>query len=377
LNRPGDINIFENGKWTISEKPFADVTDLAFSGEEAYIATFGSGLKVTDAAGNTTTLDESNSPLVNTGPGNTMIPAIEYSADGLWVANYGGDQSLQLLKKDHTWDSFSLNFPNAQNPIDLSIDRQGDVWLALNPATGGGLIAYNPREKLTFFKTDAAGGGALPDRSVNCLVTDRDGYTWIGTNAGVAFFFSADDDAIKPVFENRFLLHDEKITAIAVDGGNRKWIGTSQGVWLFNATGENLIFNFTVENSPLPSNLIQHIEINDRTGEVFFATDKGIVSYQADATASGEEFQNVKIFPNPVTSGFTGTVGISGLAQDAFVKITDISGNLMWQSQANGGMATWNVKDYRGKRARTGVYLVFAANQDGSEAAVGKIAVIE
>jgi hypothetical protein len=377
LNRPGDINIFENGTWRVSEKPFADVTDLAFSAEETYISTFGSGLKITDDAGNITTFDESNSPLVNTGTGKTMIPAIEYSADGVWVANYGADQSLHLLKKDHSWESLSFNFPNAQNPIDLSVDGQGNVWIALNPATGGGLISYQPQENLMFYKTDVVGSGALPDKSVNCLVTDRDGYTWIGTNAGVAFLFAPDDDAIKPVFENRFLLRDEKITSIEVDGGNRKWIGTGQGVWLFSATGEELVFNFTVENSPLPSNLIQDIEINDRTGEVFFATDKGIVSYQGDATVSGEQFQKIKIFPNPVTPGFTGTVGISGLAQDAFVKITDISGNLIWQSRANGGTATWNVKDYRGKRARTGVYLVFAANQDGTETAVGKIAVIE
>jgi ligand-binding sensor domain-containing protein len=172
-------------------------------------------------------------------------------------------------------------------------------------------------------------------------------------------------------------LRDDKVTAIAVDGGNRKWMGTERGVWLFNATGEEMIYNFTMDNSPLLSNVIKDIAINHKTGEVFFATDKGIVSYRADATESNSIFQSVKIFPNPVTNSFNGSVGINGLATNATVKITDISGKLIWQTQANGGTATWNVRDYTGRRAATGVYLVFAATSDGVESVVGKIAVVE
>jgi ligand-binding sensor domain-containing protein len=205
----------------------------------------------------------------------------------------------------------------------------------------------------------------------------------MGTDAGAAYVadtydvFSNVEDVIKPIFENRYLLRSEKITAIAVDGGNRKWMGTERGVWLFSPTGEKLIYNFTADNSPLLSNVIRDIAINDQTGEVFFATDKGIVSFRSDATSSDGSFQSVKIFPNPVTSVFTGLVGINGLATDAIVKITDISGKLIWQTQANGGTATWNVRDYNGNRAQTGIYLVFAATQDGSESVVGKIAVVD
>ncbi|HEY9045605.1 MAG TPA: T9SS type A sorting domain-containing protein, partial [Ohtaekwangia sp.] len=138
-----------------------------------------------------------------------------------------------------------------------------------------------------------------------------------------------------------------------------------------------LIYNFTAENSPLLSNVILDIEINQQTGEVFFATDKGIVSFRGDATESTSTFESVKIFPNPVTSNFSGSVGIKGLATDATVKITDVSGKLIWQTQANGGTATWNVQDYNGRRAATGIYLVFAATADGAESVVGKIAVVE
>jgi hypothetical protein len=138
-----------------------------------------------------------------------------------------------------------------------------------------------------------------------------------------------------------------------------------------------LVHNFTTDNSPLPSNIVRDIEIDGTTGEVFFVTDKGIVSFRSDATASQNSFASVKIFPNPVTRDFNGTIGISGLATDAVVKITDISGKLVWEVQANGGTATWNAQDLSGRRAASGMYLVFAATPDGSESMVGKIAVID
>ncbi len=252
-----------------------------------------------------------------------------------------------------------------------------------NPNQGGGIIVFNKELNKSAYLTEVAGSGGLPSKNVRSIAMDRDGYVWVGTDIGVAYFIDPTDlyvpgtNAIKPIFENRFLLKDDKVTALAVDGGNRKWMGTERGVWLFNATGETLIHNFTAENSPLLSNVIRAIEIDDKTGEVFFSTDKGLISYRSDATVGTDKFESIKIFPNPVTAEFTGTVGISGLANDAIVKITDISGKLIWQTKANGGTASWNVRDYNGNHAATGMYIVFSATEDGGENAVGKIAVIE
>jgi ligand-binding sensor domain-containing protein len=377
LGRKGDLNIFENGSWNIVQRSVQDLTDIALI-ENTFTSTFGSGLVATSDEAIINIWDESNSPLVNSNTLNSTLTAIEPSASGLWVANYGGTPSLHLLKSDATWDSFVFNYPNAGNPVDLSVDVRGNVWVRLQPSTGGGLIVFEPQENKSYFKTDVAGSGGLPNAQINCMAVDRDGYTWVGTNTGVAYFLTAKDDAISPIFEGQFLLRSEKITAIHVDGGNRKWIGTEQGVWLFGPTGEALVYNFTTENSPLLSNHILDIEINNATGEVFFSTDRGIVSFQGDATVAGPTFENsIRIFPNPVTPAFTGTVGISGLANDALVKITDVTGRLLWEARANGGMASWNVRDRKGKRAATGVYLIFAASADGAEKMVGKIAVIE
>ena len=387
LDNSGNVDLFLNGVWSTENLPVLDVTDLAFDQgpTEIYCSSFGYGVANKNDQGVINIFDESNSPLVNSNPPGRFvnITSLVKSKDGLWVANYGAAQSLHLLKEDNTWESFTFPITASRYPLQLATDFYGSVWAVLNPDQGGGILVFNKEENTTAYLTDATASGGLPSKSVRSIAVDRDGLVWVGTDQGIAYFmnpsdvFSPDIDAIKPIFENRFLLKDDKITAISVDGGNRKWIGTERGVWLFNPTGEELIYNFTAENSPLISNVIRDIEINAETGEVFFATDIGLTSFRADATESNTSFQTVKVFPNPVTSNFAGTVGISGLATDAIIKITDVGGKLIWQTQANGGTASWNVQDYRGRRAPTGIYIIFAVTQDGSESIVAKIAVVE
>jgi hypothetical protein len=384
LRNAGRLDSFENGRWENDEREVLDLTDIDPTTSETFIASFGYGLEKT--SGNTSAiLDESNSGLINLNPPGRFvnISAIERSSDGLWVANYGTPASLHLLKNDGTWESHSFPITAARYPTDLLVDEYGYVWMILNPSQGGGILIYDREEDRYAYLTNTIGAGGLPSKNVRSIAIDRDGYVWVGTDQGVAYFLYPPDvfepgiDAIKPIFENRFLLKDDKVTAIKVDGGNRKWMATERGVWLFDAVGEKEIYNFTAANSPLLSDLVRDVEIVPATGEVFFATDAGIVSFRSGATSGESSFQTVKIFPNPVTKEFSGVVGISGLATDAIVKITDVSGKLIWQTQANGGTATWNVQDYKGRRATTGIYLVFAATSDGSESVVGKLAVID
>jgi len=380
LNNDGVVDEFADGAWSAQPTSLTDITDVMVDGSgTSYFASFGEGLERQKTDGSVTVFNSNNSPLVNLDPPGKFvnITALANSADGLWVGNYGAVNSLHLLKTDDTWESFTAPVVAARYPVDLAVDLSNYIWMVTNPAQGGGIYVYDRTSKGYEYITDASGSGALPSKNVRSIAVDRDGLVWVGTDIGVAYFFEPSGEAVKPIYESRFLLRDDKVTAIAVDGGNRKWMGTERGVWLFNATGEEMIYNFTMDNSPLLSNVIKDIAINHKTGEVFFATDKGIVSYRADATESNSIFQSVKIFPNPVTNSFNGSVGINGLATNATVKITDISGKLIWQTQANGGTATWNVRDYTGRRAATGVYLVFAATSDGVESVVGKIAVVE
>lgn len=377
------VNSFSNGLWNVETNLIDnDITGIQVN-TKLYVSSHGYGLQVAQESGSIL-FDETNSPLQNVAAGrNIRITDIAASPQGIWVANAGATQSLHLLKNDNTWESFS--FPLiavARFPVNVEVDYTGNVWMVINPANGGGIVVFNKTNGQSVYLSDASNVGGLPSRLVYSIAMDRDGFVWVGTDKGVAYFpnpagvFTGNVNAVKPVFGNQFLLRDEKVTAIAIDGGNRKWMGTEKGVWLFNEFGEDQIYNFNTTNSPLLSNVITDLEINDPTGEVFMMTNAGIVSFRSDATPGDVSFNEVKIFPNPVTNQFNGQVGISGLVMDAIVKITDVSGKMIWETKANGGSATWNVRDYNGRRAATGIYLVFAITQDGTESMVGKIAVV-
>jgi hypothetical protein len=82
------------------------------------------------------------------------------------------------------------------------------------------------------------------------------------------------------------------------------------------------------------------------------------------------------VFPNPVREDYEGSVTVTGLVEGSSVKITDISGNLVFETLSLGGQVTWDLHNYRSARVATGVYLVFCSNDDGSLTAVTKLLVI-
>jgi len=187
-------------------------------------------------------------------------------------------------------------------------------------------------------------------------------------------------DAVKPKVEIdgyvEYLLSSEAVTAIAVDGANRKWFGTERGgLFLMSADGTDQIKHFTETNSPIFSNHITSLAISE-TGMVFIGTPNGIISYKGSATPGRENNKDIFIYPNPVTSQYSGPIAIRNLVQDANVKITDIEGNLVYETYAEGGNAQWNGRNFDGQKVQTGYYMVFVSNDDGTETIVSKILMI-
>jgi hypothetical protein len=170
------------------------------------------------------------------------------------------------------------------------------------------------------------------------------------------------------------LLEKETITAIAVDGANRKWFGTkSSGVYLISADGETELEHFNTENSPLLNNEITDIAINQTTGEVFIGTVSGLISYMGEATEGNDVFSDVYVYPNPVRETHEGPIVVKGLVDETNVKITDISGNLVYKTTSLGGQAIWDGKNLNGNRCKTGVYLVFLSNALGEQTKITKL----
>ena len=233
-------------------------------------------------------------------------------------------------------------------------------------------------------------GNHYAPQNFRCIAQDKDHRLWIGTNDGIcvlnnqtqAFEDNYTCSRIKiPRNDGTnladYLLDGIQINAIAVDGSNRKWIGTeSNGVFLMSEDGLETIEHFTSENSPLLSNNIICIGINDKTGEVFFGTGNGLCSYQSDASEGNDTFNNVHAFPNPVREDYSGVITITGLVTDTRVKITDIAGNVVYETMSNGGIATWDGNRRDGGRVATGVDLVMCFSADGTQHETTKILII-
>jgi FlgD Ig-like domain len=167
---------------------------------------------------------------------------------------------------------------------------------------------------------------------------------------------------------NGYLLETEDVRAIAIDGANRKWFGTTNGIFVQNPNGDQQVTKYTSTNSPLFDNAINDIQINPRNGEVWIATEKGVQTLRTEAVNGTKiNLPSAYAYPNPVRPEYQGLISIYGLARDANVKITDAAGNLVYEGKSLGGQAVWDGRDYTGKRAASGVYLIFATSSETFE----------
>lgn len=307
----------------------------------------------------------------------------------LWLTNNMVKNGLKVLKTNGQWQSVSMENvlakPEDASYTDLTIDKNGTKWVSMNME---GIVAYNEstnRFKKIGFGSDA---GNLPSNDTRVVTVDAKNQLWIGTIRGLRVlsnvnnFQSEGQLTTKPIIimEDGLaqeLLYEQSITAITVDGANNKWIGTADsGVFMVSQDGQQTKYHFTITNSPLPSNVINDIKINSKTGEVFIATTKGMISFKGIATSANEDLNNVYVYPNPVRPAYTGTVKVAGLLDKANVKITDIEGNLVYEVTSSGGTVEWDTTAFGKYKVATGVYMIFVSAQDGGETKVKKVMII-
>ncbi|MDX9932593.1 MAG: two-component regulator propeller domain-containing protein [Bacteroidales bacterium] len=397
LYRAAEISVFNNEKWnfyynyitdgldTISD--FITVQTMPSDAAHIFAGSYGYGLVELKDGHVISVYDETNSTLspVGTTPDRVNVAGLTLDSDNnLWIATTGNNKFLSVRKANGQFKTFTFSsaysFSSASNPV---IDQNGYKWIAL--PRNEGVFVFNDNNTIDISSDDeykklttAEGFGALPSMSVYSMAVDRDNEIWIGTEAGIAVIYNPENvfdggsyDAQQILVEVggyvQNLLESEKVKCIAVDGANRKWIGTEKaGAFLLSEDGTKEIYHFTTTNSPLLSDDINGISIIPESGEVFFATTNGIISFRGTATDPNTSLDSVLVFPNPVMSDFNGYVSVSGLIENGWVSITDMFGTLIFRTRAQGGQAIWNCLDMNGDRPATGVYLIFVTNDDGS-----------
>ena len=321
-------------------------------------------------------------------PARTRITGLAYDKDNqLWITNMAQPANLLMMDKQNRCHEFTA--VNNAEVVSVAIDRNGYKWLG---TFRNGLIVFDEGkldepsdDRVVALRTDNADLGS---NRITSIQADRNGSIWVGTNNGLTIFscgsnvFDGGCTGNRPVINpdnfNGRLLENENVQAIVVDGANRKWVGTSSGLFLFSPDGLELLEYFTKENSPLPDNSVQALAIDSKEGYVYVSTTQGLVSYRGEATR-GRTFNDksqVKVFPNPVKPDYTGPIAISGLVEDVLVKITDVSGRLIHEGRSLGGQFLWNGLDYNGRRAASGVYLVFTVSSDAAQRLATKIVLV-
>lgn len=397
------IGIYKSDKWTVINQFNNPVFQNTFdnicvepipSKGKAYFGSFYSGLFEYNSADNSVKLfDQTNSPLEGAvgATERTRVSAVATDRyDNLWISNAGALKPIKVYTASNEWKAFSIPYFNILMKK-MIIDQNDQLWAPIRSASGGILVwSYNntlddPSDDVSRLLTSGSGSGGLPSNVVNAVAEDKDGNIWVGTNEGIAVFYcggsvlttyGCDADQIKVERDGYigYLFGTETIRAIAVDAANRKWVGTTNGVWLVSADGKDELLKFTTTNSPLPDNQVTDIAIDNATGEVFIGTLGGMVSYQGDAMSRDcEGCDKALVYPNPVKPDYNGPIAIKGLTENAYVKITDISGTLVYQGRANGSQMIWDGKGYKGTRVKSGVYLVFSSTDLGKERRVAKI----
>jgi len=396
---------FVDNSWiTIDEKQDTFLLDYrdAFSvavnpanPKNVYIGTLGYGLlEYIDGKFVKRYTDENSSLQQHSlAPGRIDVTGLAFDAqNNLWTVNSSAGSILSRRSPQGEWTSYSMGSVASGIEVDkIIIDQTGQKWIL---GRNQNLIVFNDNNTPDDKSDDqarklssAAGNGALLGSFVRSIAVDREGLVWLGTDKGVQVFYTPQNifsnqnfDAQQVLIEQdgygQYLLETETVTAIAVDGSNRKWFGTDRaGLFCMSADGTKQIAHFTEQDSPLLSNTITDL-VFTASGELFIATPKGLISYRSESVEPEPTLDKIVVFPNPVYRNFTGNIAIKGLVENSNVKITDIAGNLVYTVNAEGGQVLWNGRNFDGEKVKTGVYLVFISNRDGSATEVTKIMVL-
>ena len=334
----------------------------------------------------------------------TRVSRLQYDSGGnLWITNSHAESPMKLLKPDGTFVNLYYPELECQETVsDMLFDSKGRVWVVSlqGPASlfcidMNGTLEDTSDDRIKVFDENFVDqdGGTVEVYYINDIAEDHNGDIWVMTDKGPYVLYN-----IEEVFDNDYhftkikvprndgtnyadyLLDGAYITCMEIDAANRKWIGTlSTGLYLVGADGLDEVYHFTADNSPLPSNVIESLALNHKSGELFIGTDKGVVSYMGDATRAEESYDEEKVYayPNPVTSDYDGLITIVGLKVNSHVKIVNTAGRLVAEGTSLGGSFTWDGRTPQGQRVSSGIYYVMGSDEEGNEGIVTKVLFIK
>ncbi len=405
ITRKG-YSYLKNDTWT--NVPYSETLNAAelhyvsinpFNTNQVFMSSYFSGLLEINNGVATTLFNHENSGLESIGeylnPPNPSyidlrVGKSTFDADGkLWMSNVLTHSAVKCFDiQNNTWESFNFQtvLENENKIGDIEIDQNNNKWIA---SRQNGVLGLNENNGNPIVKKMSEETGNLPSRTINALAIDTDNNLWIGTTQGLrvlyntsGFFNTANPQAESIIILDndipKELMFGQFITDIKVDGANNKWIATfDSGVFYLSSNGQETIYHFTKNNSPLPTNNITDIALDEVTGKVYFATVNGMVAFHNGPTKGADSLENIIVYPNPVRPNYKGTLKIKNLVDGSNLKITDISGNLVFETTVKGGTVyDWNMTAFGTHKIASGVYIIMVTAPDSEETAIEKVMIV-
>jgi len=386
---------FDGSSWKTFNMNTAPLLSNAFhkvavgSDNTVYFANWGSGFVKIKNDSSFQSFSVINTPLVGMPKYPDFLVVADMKTDSknnLWVLNHDAadKKALNVLTSDSTWYLFdNLPDPNVNQYRKLAIDQYDTKWFTTSSPNKSGLYYFNENSSLPDAADDRSGYiSGLNSNSVSSLAFDKRGELWVGTNFGVNIIsnpnviLTSSASALK--ISSVFTLRQQAINCLSVDAINRKWVGTNQGLIVAVTDGSSLLATFDSKNSPLLSDQIKSLTIDEKNGIVYAAVEGGLTAFYTTALAPGSTFSSIETSPSPFLIGQNlSLLTIDGLIKDSDIKILSISGNLVREFSSPGGkIAFWDGRNNEGKFVNTGIYLIVAYDKEGNSVATGKVAII-
>lgn len=391
---------FDGQNWSVTNKsnyPQFNTNDLyriySAPDNSLYIGSWGYGFaKLVDTTVQVFDFNNTGMKGISTDQDFLVITGFDYdSQNNLWVLNYASadKKSLNLLTQDSTWYYYSVPSENnlyTEQHFGLAIDNYDTKWYYSLDPNRTGLFYFNENKTFDNLADDKSGylteSNGLNSSSVLSIVVDKRGDIWTGTNLGINILTNNGTilSQSSPSFNisSVFSLRQQTINAIAVDALNQKWVGTNEGLFLVNSDGSFLIASYNTKNSPLLSDIVRSIAIDEVTGTIYVGSDVGLTSFETPSIKPLDVFSDLFFFPNPFVLGSGNNVlTIDGLIKDTEIKILTVDGKLVNNFLSPGGrVGYWDGKDNQGRLVNSGVYLIIAYDQEGNNILAGKVAVL-
>lgn len=327
---------------------------------------------------------------------NTRVDGIFIAQDGSWwVHNPGNSNALSVRNPSGSWSAYPIQLAASPRGTRFILSPQGNIWMLtagqkqiarIDPSA---FLASGGKEGCAYFRVhfennkrnayiedlafDEAGNMWVANQRVLIQCRDADSAPnatpLIGSTIVVTVTYPYDD--ITSIAEGR------AAKCILVDHGGHIWLGTHRaGLFQIDPKQKSVLRIFNHENSPLPSNEILDLALEDANGLLHICTDKGVLTLRADTQEPAPTYDNVRIYPQPIGPQYTGYLYIDGLTDNTNLKITNAAGQLVRELTSNGGRAQWDLRNRYGQPVQTGIYLIFCTNSTDKQTHIGKIAIV-